>query len=66
MTSASSSYVQNQSRISCESKSTKDVFNRIGIAGTSKGLTKVLETARKVAKSDSSVLISGESGTARN
>jgi len=65
MTPASSSYVQNQSRISCESKSTKDVFNRIGIAGTSKGLTKVLDTARKVAKSDSSVLISGESGTGK-
>ncbi len=65
MTLAPSSHVQNQSRISCESKSSKDVFNRIGIAGTSKGLTKVLDTARKVAKSDSSVLISGESGTGK-
>ncbi len=65
MTLAPSSHVQNQSRISCESKSSKDVFNRIGIAGTSKGLTKVLDTVRKVAKSDSSVLISGESGTGK-
>ncbi len=65
MTLAPSSHVQNQSRISCESKSSKDVFNRIGIAGTSKGLTKVLDTARKVAKSDSSVLILGESGTGK-
>jgi len=65
MTPALSSEVQNQSGISCESKSSKDVFNRMGIAGTSKGLTKVLDTTRKVAKSDSSVLISGESGTGK-
>ena len=40
-------------------------FDRNGIAGVSKGLFKVLETARKVSKSDSSVLITGESGTGK-
>ena len=40
-------------------------FNRKGIAGTSKALMRVLETARKVSKSDSSVLITGESGTGK-
>jgi transcriptional regulator with GAF, ATPase, and Fis domain len=40
-------------------------FDRGGIAGVSKGLSKVLDTARKVAKSDSSVLITGESGTGK-
>lgn len=41
------------------------VFDRTGIAGVSKGLEKVLDTARKVAKSDASVLITGESGTGK-
>ncbi len=40
-------------------------FDRLGIAGVSKGLIKVLDTARKVSKSDSSVLITGESGTGK-
>jgi len=44
---------------------TKPVFDRTGIAGVSKGLEKVLETARKVSKSDASVLITGESGTGK-
>ncbi len=41
------------------------VFDKRGIAGVSRGLEKVLETARKVAKSDASVLITGESGTGK-
>jgi transcriptional regulator with GAF, ATPase, and Fis domain len=40
-------------------------FDRSGIAGSSMGLFKVLDTSRKVAKSDSSVLITGESGTGK-
>jgi transcriptional regulator with PAS, ATPase and Fis domain len=40
-------------------------FDRGDIAGISKGLMKVLDTARKVSKSDSSVLITGESGTGK-
>lgn len=40
-------------------------FDRFGIAGVSKGLLRVLETTRKVSKSNSSVLITGESGTGK-
>jgi len=40
-------------------------FDRFGIAGVSSGLLKVLETTRKVSKSNSSVLITGESGTGK-
>ncbi|CCK81749.1 two component system response regulator, sigma54-specific [Desulfobacula toluolica Tol2] len=46
-------------------ESEKKEFDRLGIAGVSKGLIKVLDTARKVSKSDSSVLITGESGTGK-
>ncbi len=47
------------------SKTDAGMFNRDEIAGSSKGLMKVLDRARKVSKSDSSVLITGESGTGK-
>ncbi len=56
---------QNKFKKTILSESKAMEFNRTGIAGTSKGLIKVLETARKVSKSDSSVLITGESGTGK-
>ena len=40
-------------------------FDRVGIAGVSKGMIKVLDTVKKVSKSNSSVLITGESGTGK-
>jgi len=43
----------------------ENAFDRSGIAGVSKGLAQVLETARKVSKSDASVLVTGESGTGK-
>ena len=40
-------------------------FDRVGIAGVSKGLRQVLDTVKKVSKFDSTVLITGESGTGK-
>jgi transcriptional regulator with GAF, ATPase, and Fis domain len=65
MTLAPSAVVENKSRVISEPKSNKMNFNRVGIAGTSKGLIKVLDIVRKVSKSDSSALITGESGTGK-
>ena len=65
MTLAQPSVEQNESMETLESELSKTNFDRIGIAGSSKELIKVLDTARKVSKSDSSVLITGESGTGK-
>ena len=65
MTLSSPSALQNESMGTSDSESREDIFNRVGIAGISKGLINVLDTARKVSKSDSSVLITGESGTGK-
>ena len=40
-------------------------FDRVGIAGASKGLRNVLDTVKKVSKTDATVLITGESGTGK-
>ena len=65
MTLAQPSVEQNESMETLESELSKTNFDRIGIAGSSKELIKVLDTARKGSKSDSSVLITGESGTGK-
>ena len=65
MTLVQPSVEQNESMETLESELSKTNFDRVGIAGTSKELIKVLDTARKVSKSDSSVLITGESGTGK-
>lgn len=59
-TSAASSPTANE-----EPDKKNKTFDRSGIAGASKGLMKVLDTAKKVSRSDSSVLITGESGTGK-
>jgi len=65
MTLAPTSIGNEDLQIACVSDSKEREFDRSGITGVSKGLIKVLDTARKVSKSDSSVLITGESGTGK-
>ncbi|MBU1345111.1 MAG: sigma-54 dependent transcriptional regulator [Proteobacteria bacterium] len=65
MITAPTAVKKNESKTVQVSESQGMDFDRIGIAGASKGLAKVLDTARKVSRSDSSVLITGESGTGK-
>ncbi|MCP3875441.1 MAG: sigma-54-dependent Fis family transcriptional regulator [Desulfobacteraceae bacterium] len=60
-----STSAKNEPEVSQASESDDKYFDRMGITGVSKGLLKVLDTARKVSKVDSSVLITGESGTGK-
>ncbi len=60
-----STSAKNKTGVNQTSASGPKNFDRKGIAGVSKGLLKVLDTARKVSKVDSSVLITGESGTGK-
>jgi transcriptional regulator with GAF, ATPase, and Fis domain len=65
MTPASTALVKGDLKSDEVPEPREPVFDRAGIAGVSKGLMRVLDTARKVSKSDSSVLITGESGTGK-
>ncbi|MBQ8520940.1 MAG: sigma-54-dependent Fis family transcriptional regulator, partial [Bacteroides sp.] len=48
-----------------EMKADEDGFDRSGIIGRSKALTEVLETIKRIAHTNASVLITGESGTGK-
>ena len=65
MSIATSSAVSGNAPAAGAAHQAADRFDRSGIAGTSSGMSQVLDTARKVSKSDSSVLITGESGTGK-